>query len=144
MDQQGFGSPLHVPLFTVVRISLSHYLAGFSAPPVARWTASRDANDDYDDYDDPAASVPSSASKPPPPGQWASPPPVARLAGAQDSTPLPSSKHQATPPPPSSSGKLGTDELPVLVKCDNGEEILHFSELFAPPRHELERSGDES
>ena len=37
----------------------------------------------------------------------------------------------AAPSPPPS--------LPVLVECEDGTVILQISELFAPPRHELER-----
>ena len=114
-----------------------------SAPPVARWAATRDADDEYDDYDNPTVTAGPSSSQLPT-GQWASPQPPGRGAsGSQgDYTPPPGTvalRQQATPPPPPSSGKLRADELPVLVKCDDGEVILHFSEVFAPPRHELEK-----
>ena len=109
-----------------------------SAPPVARWTASKDADDEYDDYDAPSVAGPSVSAQMPQ-GQHASLPPPGTLTGSRDPATLPHAESSKIQETSALDNKVRAEELPVLGMCDNGETILHFSEVFAPPRHVLER-----
>jgi hypothetical protein len=78
-----------------------------------------------DDYDDDDGGTGSKKTSMLPPQQ---------IATVQRSKPLESSFSEAC-----CVGDATAPELPVLVQCDDGEVILHFSELFAMPDDELHR-----
>ncbi|GAX83509.1 hypothetical protein CEUSTIGMA_g10934.t1 [Chlamydomonas eustigma] len=116
------------------------------APAIRGWNALPQSTgaeeDDYDDEDEGKG----------PPNTNMLPPPQTILVASQKaltSKPL-ASMLLETSKESTEAGDKGKEvcaatipELPVLVNCDDGEVILHFSELFSMPEDELQKLYDD-